>query len=125
MLRRIPDMPAGTIGFEAIGEVEDDDWENTVEPVLRDEIAAGRKVRLLYLLGRDTREVESDAMRADAGFRARHASSFQRVAVVSDEDWMRPALSALSFLLPGKAKGFPEREIAAAKSWLTEDASHA
>jgi hypothetical protein len=125
MLRRIPDMPAGTIGFEAIGEVEDDDWENTVEPVLRDEIADGRKVRLLYLLGRDTREVEGDAMRADAGFRARHASSFERVAVVSDEDWMRPALSALSFLLPGKAKGFPVREIAAAKSWLTEDAPHA
>jgi hypothetical protein len=46
MLRRITDMPTGTIGFEAIGEVEDDDW-------------------------------------------------------------MRPALGALSFLLPGKAKGLP------------------
>jgi hypothetical protein len=33
----------------------------------------------------------------------RHATSFDRVAVVSDEDWMRPALRALSFLLPGKA----------------------
>ena len=121
MLRRMPDMPAGTIGFEAIGEVEDDDWEHVVEPVLRAEIADGRKVRLLYLLGRRTREVEGDAMRADAGFRARHASSYERVAVVSDEDWMRPALSALSFLLPGKAKGFPVHEIAAAKTWLTED----
>jgi hypothetical protein len=40
MLRRITDMPAGTIGFEAVGEVEDDDWEETVEPVLRQEIAA-------------------------------------------------------------------------------------
>ena len=30
MLRRITDMPAGTIGFEAIGEVEDDDWETAV-----------------------------------------------------------------------------------------------
>ena len=121
MLRRIPDMPGGTIGFEAIGEVEDDDWEKVVEPVLRAEIADGRKVRLLYLLGRETREVEGDAMRADAGFRARHASSFERVAVVSDEDWMRPALGALSFMLPGKAKGFPVREIAAAKTWLAED----
>jgi len=121
MLRRMPDMPAGTIGFEAIGEVEDDDWEHVVEPVLRAEIADGRKVRLLYLLGRRTREVEGDAMRADAGFRARHASSYERVAVVSDEDWMRPALSALSFLLPGKAKGFPVHEIAAAKAWLIED----
>jgi len=121
MLRRMPDMPAGTIGFEAIGEVEDDDWEHVVEPVLRAEIADGRKLRLLSLLGRRAQEVEGDAVRADAGFRARHASSYERVAVVSDEDWMRPALSTLSFLLPGKAKGFPVHEIAAAKTWLTED----
>ena len=59
-------------------------------------------------------------MTADTGFRARHATSFERVAVVSDEDWIRPALSALSFLLPGKAKGFRVRELAAAKAWLAE-----
>jgi hypothetical protein len=39
MLRQMKDMPAGTIGFEAVGEVEDDDWEDAVEPVLRREIA--------------------------------------------------------------------------------------
>jgi hypothetical protein len=27
MLRRMTDMPLGTIGFEAVGEVEDDDCE--------------------------------------------------------------------------------------------------
>ncbi|MGE5636458.1 MAG: STAS/SEC14 domain-containing protein [Nocardioidaceae bacterium] len=115
-------MPTGTIGFEAIGEVEDDDWEKAVEPVLRREIAEGEKIRLLYLLGPEAREVEGDAMTADTGFRARHATSFDRVAVVSDEDWMRPALRALSFLLPGKARGFPVRELAAAKVWLTQRA---
>ena len=120
MVRRMTDMPAGTIGFEAAGEVEDDDWEDAVEPVLRQEIAAGRKVRLLYLLGPATREVEGDAVKADTAFRARHASSFDRVAVVSDEDWVRPALRALSFLLPGKAKGFPVRELADAKAWLAD-----
>jgi hypothetical protein len=121
MLRRIDDMPAGTIGFEAVGEVEDDDWEQAVEPVLRHEIADGRQVRLLYLLGADARDVEGDAMTADAGFRARHASSFERVAVVSDEDWMRPALRGLSFMLPGKAKGFRVRDLAEAKTWLAEN----
>ena len=60
MLQRMDDMPAGTIGFEAIGEVEDDDWEREVEPLLRSEIAEGRKVRLLYLLGPESREVEGD-----------------------------------------------------------------
>jgi hypothetical protein len=121
MLRRIPDMPAGTIGFEAVGEVEDDDWEHTVEPVLRASIAEGRKVRLLYLLGAQAREVDFDAMKADTGFRARHASSFDRVAVVSDEDWVRPALRALSFLLPGKAKGFRVSDLENAKAWLAAD----
>ena len=121
MLRQITDLPAGTIGFEAFGDVDDDDWEDTVEPVLRQEIAAGRKLRLLYLLGPATREVEGDAVKADTAFRARHASSFDRVAVVSDEDWVRPALRALSFLLPGKAKGFPVRDLAEAKVWLAAE----
>jgi SpoIIAA-like len=122
-LRRIDDMPPGTIGFEAIGEVEDDDWEEQVEPVLRSEMAEGQKVRLLYLLGPEAREVEGDAMTADTGFRARFATSFDRVAVVSDETWMRPAMRALSFLLPGKAKAFPVAELADAKAWLAESAS--
>ena len=120
-LRRIDDMPPGTIGFEAIGEVEDDDWEREVEPLLRSEMADGQKIRLLYLLGPEAREVEGDAMSADTGFRARFATSFERVAVVSDESWMRPAMRALSFLLPGKAKAFPVAELEAAKAWVAED----
>ncbi|MDX6701427.1 MAG: hypothetical protein QOF26_1653, partial [Baekduia sp.] len=31
MLKPLNEMPAGTIGFEAVGEVEDDDWERSVE----------------------------------------------------------------------------------------------
>jgi hypothetical protein len=113
-------MPAGTIGFEAVGEVDDDDWEDAVEPVLRREIADGRKVRLLYVLGPESRDVDGDAVKADTGFRARHATSFERVAVVSDEDWMRPSVRALSVFLPGKARAFPVHELDAAKTWLRE-----
>ena len=120
MLRRITDMPAGTLGFEAVGEVEDDDWEEAVEPVLRREMAEGQKIRLLYLVGPDAREIEGEAITADTGFRARHATSFERVAVVSDEDWVRPALRALSALLPGKARGFRVHDLEAAKAWVAE-----
>ena len=65
--------------------------------------------------------MDSDAIKADAAFRARRATSFERVAVVSDEDWMRPALRALSFLMPGKAKGFRVRELDDAKAWLAAE----
>ncbi len=92
MLRRIADMPTGTFGFEAIGEVEDDDWEE----------GGGAGV----------------ARPADTGFRARYATSFERVAVVSDESWMRPAMKGLSFMLPGKARAFRVAELGAARDWL-------
>jgi hypothetical protein len=120
MLRRMNEMPAGTIGFEAVGEVDDDDWEDVVEPVLRAEIAIGRKVRLLYLFGALAEDIEGDAVKADTGFRARHVKDFERVAVVSDESWVKPALRALSFLLPGRARGFAVRDLPAAKTWLAE-----
>ncbi len=60
-------------------------------------------------------------MGADTGFRARYATKFDRVAVVSDEDWIRPAMRGLSFLLPGKAKAFPVHELAEAKTWLADE----
>src|SRR3954454_18247887 len=120
MLRRMDEMPAGTFGFEAVGDVEDDDWEETVEPLLRQRIAAGEKVRLLYLLGEDARDVEGDAAKEDAGFRARHAGGFERVAIVADESWMKPVLGAWSAVMPGKAKAFAVHDLPAAKQWLAE-----
>jgi hypothetical protein len=120
MLRRIDEMPAGTVGFEAIGDVDDDDWEDTVEPLLRQRIAAGEKLRLLYLLGEDARDVDGDAAKEDAGFRARHAGGFERVAIVADESWMKPVLKAWSLVMPGKAKAFAVHDLPAAKAWLAE-----
>jgi hypothetical protein len=116
-------MPPGTLGFEAVGRLDDDDWEDTVEPMLRQEIAAGRKLRLLYLLGLDSGDVEGDAIAEGSEFRARHATAYERVAVVSDEDWLRPALRVLSVLVPGRTRAFPTRELEAAKAWVADDSA--
>jgi hypothetical protein len=118
MLKRMWDMPVGTVGFEAVGEVEDDDFERAVEPVLRGEIADGRKIRLLYLLGPGMREYEGDTLAEEIKFAARHPTSYERVAVVSDEDWLRPALRVLSVLVPGQLRAFPVAQLAAAREWL-------
>jgi hypothetical protein len=120
MLEQIADMPAGALGFEAVGTVDDDDFEEVVEPVLRREIAAGRRIRLLYLLGPSLREYERDALTEEVGFAARHALSYERVAVVSDEDWLRPALRVLSALVPGQLRAFPVAELGRAKAWVAE-----
>jgi SpoIIAA-like len=121
MLKQMAGMPAGTIGFEAIGEVDDDDFEATVEPALRRIIAEGRKVRLLYLLGVRLGDYEGDALKEEVEFAAHHPSAYERVAVVSDEEWLRPALRVLSVLVPGQLRGFPIAELEPAKSWVAGD----
>lgn len=120
MLKKIHDMPAGTLGFEAVGEVDDDDVETVLAPALRQWVAERGKVRLLYVLGLRLEEFEGDAVSENAKFLARHPTAFERVAVVSDEGWLAPAIKALSLLLPGEAKAFPVRELTAAKRWLAE-----
>ena len=122
MLRQMTDMPAGTIGFEAVGEVEDDDWEDAVEPVLRREIADGRKVRLLYLLGPQLEDFDGDAVKEEMKFAARHTAAYERVAIVSDESWLGPALRMLSVLVPGQLRGFPVAQLQSAKSWVAAGA---
>jgi len=120
MLKKIYDMPAGTLGFEAVGRVEDDDVEDVLAPALRRWTAETGKIRLLYLLGPRLEEFDGDAVSENAKYVARHPTAFARVAVVSDEDWLGPAMKTLSMLLPGQARKFPVRELAAAKTWLAE-----
>jgi hypothetical protein len=120
MLKKIRDMPAGTLGFEAVGEVDDDDVEKVLTPALNQWVAQRGKIRLLYVLGTRLREVDGDAVSENAKFVVRHLTAFERVAVVSDDDWLRPAIRALSLLLPGEVKAFPVRQLTGAKHWLAD-----
>jgi hypothetical protein len=52
MFKRITDMPPGTAGFEAVGEIDDDDFEEVVAPVLLQQIADGTKFACCTCSGR-------------------------------------------------------------------------
>ena len=120
MFKRITDMPPGTVGFEAVGEIDDDDFEEVVAPVLLQQMADGHKVRLLYLFGPQLREYEGDAAQEELKFAARHVTAYERIGVVSDESWLRPALRILSVLVPGKIRAFPVADLDDAKRWVAE-----
>jgi SpoIIAA-like len=120
MFKQIHSMPPGTVGFEAVGEIDDDDFEDVVAPVLRQQIASGHKLRLLYLLGPQLREYEGDAAQEQLKFAARHITAYERVCVVSDESWLGPALRILSVLVPGTIRGFPVADLDAAKRWVAD-----
>lgn len=110
-------MPAGVLGLEAIDDVEEEDYEEVLIPAVEAAIAEHGKVRLVYVLGPDFDEYEGEAVWEDLKLGARHPSSFERIAVVTDARWARPAMKVFSILLPGQARAFRLAEREAATHW--------
>ena len=110
-------MPVGVLGLEAIDDVEEEDYRDVLVPAVEAAIAEHGKVRLVYVLGPEFDEYEREAVWEDLKLGARHASSFERIAVVSDASWMGPAMRVFSVLLPGQARAFPLAQREAATHW--------
>jgi len=122
MIRLLRGMPAGVVGLEAIDDVEKEDYENVLVPAVEQALADHGKVRLVYVLGNEFDDYESDAVWEDLKLGARYPASFERVAVVTDAKWVGPALKLFSVLWPGQARGFKLDELEAAKTWAASDA---
>ena len=124
MIERLTDMPAGTIGFRAAGEIEREDYDEVLVPELRRAIAAGGGLRTLYLI-EDVEEIEPGALWADTrlGFDlgVRHHEAWVRSAVVTDIGWMARATRMFAWLIPGEARVFPMAQLDAAKAWVAGD----
>ena len=118
MIRPIPDLPDHVLGFTASGQVTAADYETVLVPALESELKTRKKVRLLYQLGADFAGFDMGAMWADAKVGLHHPAAWERVAVVTDIDWLRSATKVLGFAMPGQVKVFTNAEMAEARSWV-------
>jgi hypothetical protein len=125
VIERLTDMPSGTIGFRAAGEIEREDYDDVLVPELRRALEAGGGLRTLYVI-EDLDEIEPGALWADArlGFDlgVRHHEAWIRSAIVTDIEWMARATKLFAWMIPGEARVFPRDELEQAKTWVARDA---
>ncbi|MBS1880818.1 MAG: STAS/SEC14 domain-containing protein [Actinobacteria bacterium] len=116
MVEPIADLPAGTFGFRAHGELTRADYDERLIPPLREALAAGA-VRLLVVveeverldLGRVLGEARSDFSLGRA---------LERTALVTDVGWIRAASHLCGRLLPGELRLFHRAEEDQARTWV-------
>jgi len=53
-----------------------------------------------------------------------HFSKWNRMAIVSDERWVRTAYDTLSLLVPGEIRGYPLAQYEKAKAWVSGPVDH-
>jgi hypothetical protein len=49
----------------------------------------------------------------------KHRSSWERIAVVTDKEWMRNAIAAFGWISPGELRVFEPDQLDAAKAWMS------
>jgi hypothetical protein len=117
MIQQLEDMPDGVVGLRASGGVSAEDYRDVMVPVLDDALAHGH-VRLLYVFDEHT-SFSPGALFADAKFGVGHLKGWERLAVVSDVDWLENSIKAFGWMMPGEVKVFDDDEIDEAMAWLT------
>lgn len=123
MLALIPDLPDHVLGLQATGTVTSDDYAAVLVPELERMLAAHSRIRLLYVLAEGFDNYTRGAAWEDARVGMRHFTSFERVAVVTDVDWIETGVKAFGFIMPGDVRVFDADDLAAARDWVSEPLS--
>jgi hypothetical protein len=118
MIERMTGLPDNVIGLSAHGKVSAADYEQHVVPAVEEVLTAHDKVRLLYQLGDDFDGFEVGALWEDAKVGLSHLAAWERIALVTDVDWIRNATKAMGFMMPGEVRVFANAELDAARDWL-------
>jgi len=123
MIEVMTDLPDNVLGLRASGEVTSDDYATTLVPALESKLARFRKVRLLYVIGDEFDGYTGSAAWEDAKVGMKHWTAFERVAIVTDVDWIENTAKAFGFMLPGEVRVFDDDDVEQARRWVCEPPS--
>jgi hypothetical protein len=118
MIERVPGLPDNVVGFVAKGRVTKKDYDEALTPVVEQAVKRHAKIRCYYELGTEFTGMDAGAFWEDFKVGVGHLTRWEKVAVVTDVDWIRHAVSVFRFLMPGEVKLFPTDKAAEARSWI-------
>lgn len=120
MVEQLGGMPEGTLGFRLSGKVNLDEYLQILDPI-QEKLERGEQVSFLTETAPDFEGLDMGAMWEDlkvAGTMGlKYRSSWERIAVVTDKDWIRRGVSAFEWVIPGEIRVFEPGELETAKAW--------
>lgn len=123
MAELIPDMPPGTLGFRVSGHLKREDYVKVLVPPLREAVQAGKRLRVLYAIGPELHMAAAavwEDLKVEVDLGIRHRDVWERIAVVTDLNWLWRAFELFSWMVPGEMRLFREREFEQALTWLAQ-----
>lgn len=121
MVELLEGMPPGTLGFRLSGKISREEYFEVLDPV-REKLERGEKVSFLVETAEDFEGLDLGAlwedMKAAGSVGLKHRSAWERLAVVTDQDWIRHGIAAFSWVIPGEIRVFEPVQLDEAKAWI-------
>jgi SpoIIAA-like len=116
------DSPANVCALEVVGKLEKADYDTVLLPALRQLLDGAGEIRIVVVFGDRYEGLTIGGSLADATLYVselfhHELSKWKRCAVVTDESWLRHAISMFRFMMPGEVECFETSDVEAAISW--------
>lgn len=120
MITHLEYLPENMVGFKAIGEVNEADFDNVVMPKVKEAIERNGKLNYLLVLDTSIKNFSMGAWFKDAIMGIKHITKWNRAAIVTDVEGIRTFTELFSVFMPGEFKGFEHKELQQAIDWCSE-----
>jgi hypothetical protein len=117
MIQILENMPEGVLGVEAVGKLTTNDYKDVFAPALAAAIAAHNKVRIVFIIEGEFGGMEVGAMWEDLKTGIKDWNHWERIALVTDQRWIREGLHLFGWAVPGQVKTFEPQQRQDAIDW--------
>lgn len=119
MIELLKGFPGNVVALSASGRVSREDYQEVVIPAVDRALAQHDKVRLYYEIGADFSGIDPGAMWADTKVGMGHFLRWERIAVITDVEWIRASVAAFGFLMPAAVNVYSTAEAETARKWIS------
>lgn len=114
----IDGLPRDVIAVRMAGIITSQDYTDTLMPMVSAAAAEHDKVKLLVLLDQYFDGYSAGAMWDDMRLGFSHLNTFSKVAIVTEEEWIRKGAKLFGALMPAEVMVFDLEDLEDAKSWI-------
>lgn len=120
MIELLPDAPEGVTCIRVSGHLTGAELRS-IRPAISAQLEAGREIRIVEIIADDYQGFGPGGLLEDLklglGTVLPHHSSFAKIAIVTDKEWVTRTLHAIAWLVPGELAVFGLDEIERATQW--------
>lgn len=120
MIHQLNDVPNTMVGFKAVDDVTEEDFDKVVLPAVAELVQRTDKLNYLLIIDAPLKNSKIGACLKDAMVVLNNLNKWNRAAIVSESEEIENITELFSKVVPGEFRGYIHSELDEAIQWVGE-----